>query len=566
MLSDTPVELPPLTPPERLPPLITEPVELPPLTPPDELPPLITEPVRLPPLTPPAVLPPPGQAIENAVDVFSLIYEQATGAALVAVGSRRPDAHGQESPHWLVPIPLTELRTMLPGVFEYEPEHTQYAAVRATFKTGALLGKGQDAFAAALSHGRPLYFAVQKKHVLELVAVAVDLDVGRPGLPSAEQALGDALHRARRGLIPWPHLGAFSGRGLYLLWLLTDDERTHAIKATDASISTFKHVTGELCGRLSGLAPDTRLSKNVAGWLKRPGTIDTKTGRQVVYMRLGSAGVIPKRYTLSEMAAALRVELPQAALENGHRLNAGESDRHQDGRSRYVQELNKHTEPVEPAPSSRRRSGTAQAYDIHLDLVDLLNWRGTIQQGMRHEFLFTWLRALRIMGFTEIDARMNAWSLVQRRRIARGDSLIHWRDIELLTRRQPPPPGATDTERAKLRHGTWAHATLDRLAESLAVTPPEMRSLRQVISMAERARRTAERQRTTAERRAHYERARQEVARLLRENAGAGDERVADEVSRISGGACSRGLVAIVRRELGIAPNRRGNYTKRPRR
>ena len=492
-----------------------------------------------------------GRTVEKPLDVFALIFEQARGNVLVATGSRRPGKDGGDATRYLMPIPVRDLRQMLPGIFEYRPDQTQYFAARATFSERALLDRSLPHFADALRAGTPLYFGVRTSNVEELCAVAVDLDVGRDGLPSAEIALGVALDRCRKRILPWPHLGAFSGRGLYLFWLLTNASGTGAIPADRGALGTFVDVTRALCARLTDLKADA-MSKNIVGWLKRPGTLDTKTGREVVYMRLGGEGVIPRRYTLVHLADSLSVALPLPPRRiKGPSRSALPAPR---GPGEPQAQTGGPLEKLTPiADASKVKRGTGQAYQMHLDLENLMIVRGEIKEGCRHRFLWAWFHALRVQGYSAREARDSAWDLVTRGRLARGVDPVTRADIRSLG-------GAAGNVRAKR---AWSKGALASLAEDLGVTPAEENEedlLRQIVSLAERERRRTEAERERAARAERRRRARAEVEKLLRANPHAGDQSIAD--------ACgiSRSTVQNWRRALGIPANPRGNKTARARR
>jgi hypothetical protein len=247
--------------------------------------------------------------------IFDAIFGRSRGDSVIGLGSRRPLKDGGDpAPHYLCAVSVQDRRLMLPGIFRHQVDVTQYL-LQNTLSPSALRGPA-DAYYRAVRDESALgtyktYFEAKNKHVRELCALVVDLDVGRPGDISAGMALGAALDLAIAHKIPVPSLGALSGRGAYLWWLLRTDSKEPAPPLADHdNVTAYTLCVNALLRRLEFLKADSK-AKRLANWYKRPGTIDTKTGNMVVYMTFGvnSLSNVPL-YTLPTLMKYMDVELP----------------------------------------------------------------------------------------------------------------------------------------------------------------------------------------------------------------------------------------------------------------
>jgi len=241
------------------------------------------------------------------LETFDLLFGDSRPDALIAVGSRRPNKKGEDVPHWLFALRTSDRRRLLPKIFEYEIENTQFVIAQ-TLGEQALVRGNVEKHRDAILKGDPRYFQAANKHVRELVAIVVDLDVGREDSElTAWDALGVAGNMCDAGLLPWPSLAALSGRGAYLLWLLREQDGRPPLATADNQ-EVWRRSVAELLERVANLEPDHGSSRHLAHFWKRPGTVDSKTKNRVIYLTFGVDNVanIP-RYGLQEIAEFLGV-------------------------------------------------------------------------------------------------------------------------------------------------------------------------------------------------------------------------------------------------------------------
>ena len=272
---------------------------------------------------------------KHTLTLFDIIYQDADSDAIIATATRRPtrkDPDGN-APYVLEPVPIRDRREIIPQLFELAIEQTMYFmpntldqdALHRKYKhhsgdnpphyADARLSledyqKRRERIKAGEKYQgwplQPLYFNAANHHVNQLVAITVDLDVGREEDDmTSEMAVGYALSLARYGEIPLPSLTAASGRGAYLLWLLKDAESGRAPRANRDNIDRYKKTTAELCKKLEMLKAD-RNATRLANWFKLPGTVDTKTDTLVIYSAhmVSTLAEIP-RYDLTTLTKDL---------------------------------------------------------------------------------------------------------------------------------------------------------------------------------------------------------------------------------------------------------------------
>lgn len=170
----------------------------------------------------------------------------------------------------------------------------------------------------------------KERDLSRLTACYSDIDCGRPESeePGAalewRQAQFEASVLADRGIIPRPSIMARSGRGVYLLWLLRDEQDpTMPPRAWPNKVQLYKELNRALNARLrNNRLPADRLAIDAARVLRVPGSIHRKTGRRVEYIieldRSGRGFV----YTLPELATLLELHATTSELPESTRAQA----------------------------------------------------------------------------------------------------------------------------------------------------------------------------------------------------------------------------------------------------
>jgi hypothetical protein len=140
-----------------------------------------------------------------------------------------------------------------------------------------------------------------------------DLDVGRTdeahpkNLPAIKAKLRLSF-MMDVGELPQASIIGFSGRGLYLLWLLHEEnEPGEPVRAWDERLAIYKKINQAINLKLLKLAADTR-AYDGARVLRIPGTVNTKSQKKVAFMVQHDAATgAPISYTLKELASFFRV-------------------------------------------------------------------------------------------------------------------------------------------------------------------------------------------------------------------------------------------------------------------
>ena len=208
--------------------------------------------------------------------------------------------------------------------------HQQFPAIRAYLL--------QDAFASVNLYYRgaywpsrvaPAYKAPARRSadpatstLRYLCSCYVDMDVGRPNdkdplkRMTAGQAIGLAIDAEWQGLIPMPTIFAYSGRGAYLFWLLTNPDGTgpHRVYGFThkRDLWLYKEVNKKALARLREFGIGTDIIHDASRFLRVHGTMHTGAGRPTQYL------ISPTKhggalYTLEQLAAFFDLQ-PQGDL------------------------------------------------------------------------------------------------------------------------------------------------------------------------------------------------------------------------------------------------------------
>lgn len=235
----------------------------------------------------------------------------------IGFGKKRTTGSGIEH---IGAVKVKDAREMIPGLLTQFISYDGYMTVNSYAIAGNPWKKT----------GLP-YLLRAEKYLLELAACYADLDVGRPGEESKhpgasmdwQSAQIEVLRRQREGRIPPFSIMACSGRGVYLFWLLRDEQDpTMLPRAYPSTIIRYKAVNRELHKLLDGLACD-QTAADAARFLRNPGSINTKVMKRVTYsltMQADDGGRLT--YSLPELESLLRLNAPAPSLPDDVRAKA----------------------------------------------------------------------------------------------------------------------------------------------------------------------------------------------------------------------------------------------------
>ena len=282
---------------------------------------------------------------------------------VIAIGSRRLNKKGAICPHYFAALTVGEFWEWLPELWAYELAQSQ---------TGYWIMQPMKPHLrreppTAANGYKPTYFRAADDTVADFAAIPLDLDVGRPGRPTAGEAIEEILAESLAGTIPTPTYLAYSGRGTYAIWQLRE-----TVPNTPTNHSRWRAILLRLIARTRSLelSPDP-IASNPARWYKIPNTVDTNTNNRVAYLPISIDHGPVAKYTFDELEAALGMLVPPSIPETEkaspivrreHRTEHHERKDKRDGS--YVHSLRAH------------------------EIVLLSNARGGMREGVRKMTLF----------------------------------------------------------------------------------------------------------------------------------------------------------------------------------
>jgi hypothetical protein len=231
----------------------------------------------------------------------------------------------------------------------------------------------------------------KEKNLRYLNAVYADLDIGRTGergarglsVNDASQLLIDLL---TGGTLPQLSMSAQSGRGMYVFWILRDDDDENTpvtFKGQRNFVETlalYKKVNRAIYKRLECLAADKIC--DAARVLRVPGTRHSGTGEKCFYKVTFDGDGQLVTYTLRELAAAFGVPVLEKSLPAALR----------EWTPNDTVNAKKANGPRELAKARAR------------DFVTLEQWRGGWTKGNRRFCLRLYAQFLRAAGSSYVDA------------------------------------------------------------------------------------------------------------------------------------------------------------------
>ena len=163
-----------------------------------------------------------------------------------------------------------------------------------------------------------------KDNIGRLAVLYVDLDIGRgkdpledDTTPEYKQRIIDSLDKKSFGKsIPKPNYICDSGRGLYLLYMIYQNEDANKQEHPNAA-GRWERISTYITAQLEEFHADKSVSTDEARVLRIPGSINSHTGTEVRFYRYST-----ERYTLHRIEYDYMNEPTQAQIEKLARMEA----------------------------------------------------------------------------------------------------------------------------------------------------------------------------------------------------------------------------------------------------
>lgn len=243
----------------------------------------------------------------DRLEVYKKIY-RCPGDDLIPIGEWRKKPDGDEAPLCHSIIRRSDLEEWLTKIVINGTACQSFT----TLGEKALL-KPYQKYLNAIKSGKHSHFYRRKLFAKSITALCIDLDVGHEAPCYPDQAERSFLFAIDKKIcreeVPYPAFICFSGRGLYLIFLLHDESSGLAPLANRANQELFTKCYELLADRLREFKPDMGLESNIVSWFKAPDTTDHKTGNAVYYhviypLHNGVSDDV-KSYSLQELAGLL---------------------------------------------------------------------------------------------------------------------------------------------------------------------------------------------------------------------------------------------------------------------
>ena len=196
-------------------------------------------------------------------------------------------------------IPTADLEGCFPGFVE-ELDRDAFYSVNSFYK--AIESKAHP------DHLMPLR---NRKNLQWLTACYADLDLGREGMPTVGFAIGAIIDAQDKGTLPPASLFVRSGRGLWLFWMLKNDDPRYPasgpVRAWPETVDAYYQAQRAINERLVSLEADP-FAVDVCRVTRVPGSMHTKAERRVAYWIQAGADGKGYAYTLSDLCARLGVQ------------------------------------------------------------------------------------------------------------------------------------------------------------------------------------------------------------------------------------------------------------------
>ena len=350
--------------------------------------------VALPPAMNEEALEPPSHALRVPVapdlSVVDLVHRRHDGFVSFA---RRDGAAWSE----LGCMQASKMPTLFGDeAFDTAVDVDSYFSLHGMFASA--LGKRQTTLSSLLPSLR------RAKHVRWLTCCHVDLDSYNVGV-DPEEGVAQILRAAREGIIPSPSMFSIS-RGLWVLWLIRDDDNPGPVNAWPEARRLWMVAQGELHKLTAKLGSD-RAALHAATVTRIPGSYSTKARKRVAYMPcLDAAGKLIA-YTLPELFNALGVTPPNV-VEVVPTINVTKAS----------------STPKDPSRVERGKVGYTGRWNRFLVVLDQLRtMRGGWKVGHRSKAVFFIALAVKAKGMTGRPARVEMERALEGMQQPPGDQL-----------------------------------------------------------------------------------------------------------------------------------------------
>jgi hypothetical protein len=263
-------------------------------------------------------------------------------------------------------------------------------------KERADVGKAiRDRAERLIQGGKAGYLKTHTYCLAELAILNIDLDVGREKdcerCVTAKDALETVKAMVEEGLLPPPSLIGHSGRGLYILYVLTDGQGGLP-PATKGNKDAFKKAADriiEVCrGAPCNLNPDPN-SKSLVQFFKTPDSRHPKTGERISYHRwlIDENDQCLRRFTLDVLCS---VEHPNDVKPSGDLSNDDQSnDVHPNNVQSPVKGSGEAGIVKRPYKKTAKARPDLPFYCRWEELCKLARHRGGIKQGDKKRTMWT---------------------------------------------------------------------------------------------------------------------------------------------------------------------------------
>lgn len=217
------------------------------------------------------------------------------------------------------------------------------------------------------------------KQLRYLTACYMDLDCYRLGI-TVGQCIGGVIDAQDRGDFPPASIITRSGQGVWLFWMLRDDDNEQLpVRAWPEKISTYRRIERKLLPMFARLGADAA-AVDPSRITRVPGSLHHKSDKRVAYwVQLDNAGRAIS-YRIDELAKGLGIKPAEYPKAISRAINP-----------KYVE---------------RARKGYAKLHSGRLNkLLSLFAWRGFIAEGGRNHaalLLATFLRCCKTVDDAEL--------------------------------------------------------------------------------------------------------------------------------------------------------------------